>query len=142
VISGGDAYLLEPRHLKYLGEQLLFLPNIQRIRIASKGLSACPVRMLDPEDGWVDALVWLSDLAHKFGKRVSWHTHFNHPNEISWISLLAAGRLEEAKLRIRNQTVLLRGVNDNFETMSVLFRMLEKMNVDMVSEAANSPLEG
>jgi lysine 2,3-aminomutase len=135
VLSGGDAYLLEQRHLKYLGEQLLALPNIQRIRIASKGLSVCPVRMLDPEDGWFDALVSLSDLACKLGKRVSWQTHFNHPNEISWISLVAARRLEEAKVRVRNQAVLMRGVNDNFETMSELFRKLEKMDVNMVSEA-------
>ena len=52
------------------------------------------------------------------------HTHFNHANEISWMTELASRKLVEAGVTIRNQTVLLRGVNDNVAAMSKLIRTL------------------
>ena len=52
------------------------------------------------------------------------HTHFNHANEISWMTELASRKLVEAGVTIRNQTVLLRGVNDNVAAMSKLIRRL------------------
>ena len=57
--------------------------------------------------------------AGKF-KDVCLHTHFNHPNEVTPIVELAMRRLHEHGLFVRNQTVLLRGVNDDVDTLQRL----------------------
>jgi lysine 2,3-aminomutase len=60
---------------------------------------------------------------------VAMHTHFNHPNEISWVTAKAAQKLHQAGVTVRNQSVLLRGVNDNVKTMKALIRGLADINV-------------
>ncbi|KAK0633454.1 hypothetical protein B0T14DRAFT_561051 [Immersiella caudata] len=129
VVSGGDSYYLQPEQLKLIGERLIGMPNIKRFRFASKGLAVAPTRVLDESDGWVNALIDLSNQAKRAGKAMAWHTHFNHPNEISWISTEASQKLFEAGVMVRNQAVLLRGVNDDFETMSTLIRKLADNNI-------------
>ncbi|KAK0737590.1 hypothetical protein B0T21DRAFT_286295 [Apiosordaria backusii] len=124
VVSGGDSYYLQPEQLTMIGERLISMPNIKRFRFASKGLAVAPTRVLDESDGWVNALIDISNKAKKAGKAVAWHTHFNHPNEISWISKEASQKLFEEGVMVRNQTVLLRGVNDDVDTMSKLIRDL------------------
>ncbi|KAK4173052.1 putative L-lysine 2,3-aminomutase [Triangularia setosa] len=124
VVSGGDSYYLQPDQLRMIGDRLISMPNIKRFRFASKGLAVAPSRVLDESDGWVNALVDISNKAKKAGKAVAWHTHFNHPNEISWISKDASQKLFEEGVMVRNQTVLLRGVNDDVDTMSKLIRDL------------------
>lgn len=129
VVSGGDSYYLAPEHLALIGERLVAMPNIRRFRFASKGLAVAPSRILDRSDGWVDALIHVSDLARKAGKAMALHTHFNHPAEISWVTRLASRKLLEAGVTVRNQTVLLRGVNDDVQTMSRLVRELADANI-------------
>lgn len=136
VISGGDSYYLEPDQVKLIGERLISMPNIKRFRFASKGLAVCPARILDSSDGWVDALIHVSNLAKAAGKSMALHTHFNHQNEISWITELACRKLLEAGVMVRNQTVLLRGVNDDVQTMSTLIRALADNNIFPVSDRA------
>jgi lysine 2,3-aminomutase len=129
VVSGGDSYYLAPEHLVMIGERLINMPNIRRFRFASKGLAVAPTRILDSSDGWVNALIHVSNLAKKAGKAMAVHTHFNHPNEISWVTRLASRKLLEAGVTVRNQTVLLKGVNDDVGTMSKLIRELADNNI-------------
>jgi lysine 2,3-aminomutase len=129
VVSGGDSYYLQPEHITSIGERLIRLPNIRRFRFASKGLAVAPSRVLDESDGWVRSLIDISDKAKKAGKAMALHTHFNHPHEISWITEKASQKLFEAGVLVRNQTVLLRGVNDHLVTMSALIRKLADINV-------------
>jgi lysine 2,3-aminomutase len=129
VVSGGDAYYLQPDHLLAIGERLISMPNIRRFRFASKGLAVAPMRILDDTDGWTDALVSIASKARAAGKSMALHTHFNHPHEISWITVLAAQKLHGAGVTLRNQTVLLCGVNDNVQTMSTLIRKLADNNI-------------
>ncbi|KAK8175728.1 hypothetical protein IWX90DRAFT_119484 [Phyllosticta citrichinensis] len=112
-----------------IGNWLVSTPHIRRFRLASKGLAVCPTRLLDSKDTWFDALVAVSDRARKAGKAMALHTHFNHPNEISWITERACRRLFEAGVTVRNQSVLLHGVNDDAETMSTLIRKLADINI-------------
>jgi lysine 2,3-aminomutase len=128
-VSGGDSYYLTADQLRLIGEQLISIPHIRRFRFATKGLAVAPNRILDGSDGWVDTLIDISNQAKKAGKNMALHTHFNHPNEISWITIRACQKLLEAGVIVRNQTVLLKGVNDDVETMSKLIRMLADMNV-------------
>lgn len=133
VISGGDTYLLEPEQLRYIGERLLKIPHIRRFRFASKGLSVSPSRMLDPNDQWMNVVIELEKKARKMGKHICIHTHFNSVNEISWVTRLGAQRLYEAGVTIRNQTVLLNGVNNTPEKMCALVHALGDINIQPVS---------
>lgn len=128
VVSGGDSYYLTPDQIRLIGARLIAIPHIRRFRFASKGLAVAPGRVLDG-DGWVEALIQVSRDARKVGKAVAWHTHFNHPGEISWVTEMAARRLFEEGVTVRNQTVLLRGVNDEVETMEALIRRLADNNI-------------
>jgi lysine 2,3-aminomutase len=130
VVSGGDAYYLQPDQLRLVGERLLATPHVKRIRFATKGLAVCPMRILDRgADAWTDAFVRLSDRGRALGKQVAMHTHFNHPCEVTWATERAARYLFERGVTVRNQSVLLRGVNDDVATMAALIRRLADLNV-------------
>ncbi|KFY41307.1 hypothetical protein V494_03076 [Pseudogymnoascus sp. VKM F-4513 (FW-928)] len=129
VISGGDAYYLTPDQLYDIGTRLLAIPHIRRFRFATKGLAVCPSRILDPTDSWTSALIAVSNAGRKVGKMVAMHTHFNHPSEMTWVSRAASQKLFAAGVVVRNQSVLLRGVNDDLGTMKALIRGLADMAI-------------
>lgn len=133
IISGGDSYSLSDSQLLAVGRRLLAMPHILRLRFASKGLAVCPSRLVDPDDTWTAALIQLSNEGRAMGKSISLQTHFNHPNEITWVTKAAARRLFEAGVQVRNQTVLLNGVNSDVETMTKLIRRLAALNIQPVS---------
>ena len=56
-------------------------------------------------------------------------THFNHPKELSDASRAACRRLADAGFPVMNQSVLLRGVNDDADTLRQLFRGLVRERV-------------
>ncbi|MGB8166180.1 MAG: KamA family radical SAM protein, partial [Chthoniobacteraceae bacterium] len=85
VISGGDSYNLKPEHLQLIGERLLRMPNIRRLRYATKGLCVQPQKILS-DHAWLDALTRVVDLSRTLHKDVVVHTHFNHPAEITGIT--------------------------------------------------------
>lgn len=128
VISGGDAYNLAAKHIRNLGTRLLEIPNIRRIRFASKGPAVMPMKILSDED-WVDALTEVNDLGRKMHKHVCLHTHFNTPNEITDITRRAMNVLFERGIVVRNQSVLQTGVNDDEDTMALLVKRLGEVNV-------------
>lgn len=130
VVSGGDSYYLDPAQLRFIGDRLLAIPHVRRIRFATKGLAVCPMRITDFSDGWIDSFVALSDQGRQIGKQIAMHTHFNHPNEITFATRRAAASLFHCGVIVRNQSVLLRGVNDNVATMSTLIRSLANMNIE------------
>lgn len=129
VISGGDTYLLEPEQVQYIGDRLLAMPHIRRFRFASKGLGVSPSRLLDPSDGWAETVMGLDRRARQAGKHMCIHTHINHPNEITWVTRRGAQRLYEAGVTVRNQSVLLNGVNNTLDTMSELVHALGDINI-------------
>ncbi|KAI4259462.1 MAG: hypothetical protein L6R42_004572 [Xanthoria sp. 1 TBL-2021] len=130
VISGGDTYLLEPEQIAYLGDRLLKIPHIKRFRIATKGLWVSPSRLIDPNDSWIDTVIGLSKKGRKMGKDVCVHTHINNKQETSWITRQGTQRLYEEGVTVRNQSVLLNGVNNTFDQMSELVHTLSDMHVE------------
>ncbi len=128
VISGGDAYQLPAKSLKRIGDTLLDIPNVRRMRFASKGPAVMPSKILT-DTAWTDALTSVVERGRTMGKDVMLHTHFNHPNEITWITQKAMQVLFERGIVVRNQTVLIRGVNDDKHTMQLLVRRLGYLNV-------------
>ncbi len=128
VISGGDAYQLRAQQLEEIGNALLDMPNVRRMRFASKGPAVMPMKLIT-DDAWFDALTRIVERGRKLHKEVVLHTHFNHPKEITEITKRAMDRLMERGITVRNQTVLQRGVNDSPETMTLLVKRLGHVNV-------------
>ena len=128
VISGGDTYQLAPKSLKMIGEALLAIPHVRRMRFATKGPAVMPMKILT-DTAWTDALVSIVDQGRALGKEVVLHTHFNSPNEISWITEKAMRVLFERGVYVRNQSVLIRGVNDDKYVMQLLVKRLSYINV-------------
>ena len=128
VVSGGDTYNLKAEHVRLIGERLLHMPNIRRIRYATKGLAVMPQKILT-DHAWVEALSSVAALARRLHKDMVVHTHFNHPREITAVTKRATDRLTEHGIFIRCQTVLQHGVNDTPETMQLLIRRLSYVNV-------------
>ncbi|MBV9945825.1 MAG: KamA family radical SAM protein [Myxococcales bacterium] len=128
VISGGDAYQLRAAHLLEIGEALLAIPNVRRMRFATKGPAVMPMKILT-DDAWTDALTRVVEKGRKLRKDVVLHTHFNSPNEITGVTEAAMGRLFERGIVVRNQSVLIRGVNDTAETMTLLVKRLGHVQV-------------
>jgi lysine 2,3-aminomutase len=128
VISGGDSYSLRADQIRLIGNTLLEIPHIRRMRFATKGLAVLPMKLLSDEP-WFTALVEVARRGRRLHKDVCVHTHFNHPREITDITRQACGRLFEEGITVRNQSVLLRGVNDHPETMRLLIKRLGHLGV-------------
>jgi lysine 2,3-aminomutase len=128
VISGGDVYQLRAEQITQIGETLLGIDHVRRMRFATKGPAVMPQKLLT-DDAWVDALTAVVEHGRKLHKEVVVHTHFNHPREITEITRRAMDKLCERGITVRNQTVLQRRVNDRIETMRLLVKRLSFVNV-------------
>ena len=104
------------------------MPNIRRLRFATKGPAVMPQKILTDE-AWVNALTGVVEKGRKLHKAVVLHTHFNHPKEITSITQAAMDKLFERGITVRNQSVLQRRVNDSPETMTLLVKRLGHVNV-------------
>lgn len=128
VVSGGDVYMLPATMLREIGQMLLAIPHIRRIRFASKGPAVMPMKILSDRE-WTEALCEVVDMGREECKEVCLHTHFNTVNEISDLTRRAMNLLFRRGVKVRNQSVLIRGVNDDSEHMITLVRKLALMNV-------------
>jgi lysine 2,3-aminomutase len=128
VISGGDAYQLRAQQITDIGDALLLLPNVRRMRFATKGPAVMPQKILT-DHAWVDALTAVVEKGRKLHKEVVLHTHFNNPAEITGITEDAMNKLMERGIVVRNQSVLQRDVNDTPEVMTLLVKRLGHLNV-------------
>ncbi|MFP4069312.1 MAG: KamA family radical SAM protein [Opitutales bacterium] len=118
LLSGGDPLLLSDRKLDYLLGELRKIPHVEFVRIGSRIPVFLPQR-ITPE---------LCEIFKKHGP-IWMSIHVNHPNECSQDLRAACERLAFAGVPIGNQSVLLKGVNDNVETMKSLIHRLLMMRV-------------
>lgn len=118
IISGGDPLTLDTSHLELIIAKVRAIKHIEIIRIGSRFPVVLPQR-IDAE---------LCDMLSKYGP-IWLNTHFNHPREITPESAAACDRLLRAGVPVNNQTVLLRGINDNLETITRLCQGLLKAKV-------------
>src|SRR3984885_15294699 len=128
VISGGDMYQMSPKNLEVIGNRLLDIPHVRRMRFATKGPAIMPMKILTHAE-WLDVITAVVDRGRTMGKEVVLHTHFNAPEEITWITQKAMRVLFERGIFVRNQSVLIRGVNDTRERMQLLVKRLGHLNV-------------
>lgn len=128
VISGGDAYQLRAQQIEEIGDALLAIPNVRRMRFATKGPAVMPQKLIT-DHAWIDAFTRIVEKGRKLHKEVVLHTHFNHPKEITGITEDAMNKLMERGIVVRNQSVLQRGVNDSPETMTTLVKRMGHLNI-------------
>jgi len=119
LISGGDPFILPTGVIKKLLEKLSVIDHLNFIRFGTRVPVVFPERILEDLE-FVDVL---KENSHK-KRRIYVVTQFNHPREITEKSTEAVSRLIESGIIVNNQTVLLKGVNDDSEILSELLNKL------------------
>jgi lysine 2,3-aminomutase len=118
LLSGGDPLLLSDKKLEHLLGRLRAIKHVEFIRIGSRIPVFLPQR-ITPE---------LCEIFKKHGP-VWMSIHVNHPREATQELKDACERLAFAGVPLGNQSVLLRGVNDDPEVMKALVHRLLRMRV-------------
>jgi len=124
LISGGDPLVLPTQVLEDFIAKLSEIPHLRFIRIGSRVPVFYPMRIYEDKA--------LLDMLKKYStvnRRIYLVTHFNHPREVTPESKKAIDALLDSKVITSNQTVLLRGVNDNPEVLAELMKSLVQIGV-------------
>ncbi|MEM0653328.1 EF-P beta-lysylation protein EpmB [Klebsiella huaxiensis] len=119
IFSGGDPLMAKDHELDWLFTQLEAISHIKRLRIHSRLPIVIPARITDA----LVARISTSSL------QVLLVNHINHANEIDAEFHAAMKRLRMAGVTLLNQSVLLRGVNDNAQTLADLSNALFDVGV-------------
>ena len=118
ILSGGDPLLFSDDQLDAMLTALRRIPHVQIIRIGSRVPVTLPER-----------------ITQKLARMLKRHhplfvnTHFNHPREVTAQSAKACARLSDAGIPLGNQSVLLKGVNDDPLVMRSLMQRLLAIRV-------------
>lgn len=118
LISGGDPFMLEDDKIEDILWNLRSIPSIEIIRIGTRTPSTLPMRIT----------VQLADMLRKYHPLFI-NTHFNHPFELTPEAHKACTILADSGIPLGNHTVLLKGINDDVDTMRRLFLDLLKVRV-------------
>jgi lysine 2,3-aminomutase len=118
IVSGGDPLAMATPRIVRVVAALRAIPSLDTIRLATRVPVTLPMRITGE---LLRALrpyhpLWVM-------------THFNHPKELTKASLAAVTRLADAGFPVMNQTVLLRGINDDASVLEALFRGLVRARV-------------
>lgn len=113
IISGGDPLILSDSQLDNILKCLKSITHIQIIRIGTRIPISMPMRVTKK----------LTDLLKQF-KPLYINIHINHPKEITKQSIASINKLIDSGVILGSQTVLLKGINDDYETLRELFQTL------------------
>jgi lysine 2,3-aminomutase len=123
LISGGDPLVLSNEVIETFLETLTNIDHLSFIRFGSRTPVTLPSRLSDPE------ILALFKKYSQIDRRLYVVTQFNHPREITPQSVSAVSHLLNSGVLLSNQTVLLRGVNDDPETLATLMNKLVSIGV-------------
>jgi lysine 2,3-aminomutase len=129
VVSGGDIANLPIQALEPFVGELLEIPNIRDVRLASKGLMGIPQHFLESEV--LKGMERLARKARERGVSLAFHTHVNHASQVTALVAKASRKLLEIGFRdVRNQGVLLRGTNTSArELLELCFTLLDHAGI-------------
>ncbi len=113
ILSGGDPLMLSPRRLERILLDLRSIDHVRVIRIHSRVPLVAPERISQRLTQVLRAALPVFVVLH-----------CNHPREFTEAGALACAQLVDAGIPMLSQTVLLRGINDDIETMTALLRLL------------------
>ncbi len=118
LLSGGDPMLRSDEEICTWVEALSALPQLDAIRLCTRTPVVLPMR-------WTEPLV--ARLARC--KRLWVQTQFNHPRELTPDAIATCDRLVEHGILVSNQSVLLRGINDDPQVMTELCARLQRHRI-------------
>jgi lysine 2,3-aminomutase len=118
LISGGDPFVLTDEHLRSILKRLREIPHVEIIRIGTRIPVVMPQRVTD------DLVSMLKEF-----QPIWVNTHFNHPKEITAEAKAACEKLADGGIPLGNQSVLLRGINDDPVVMKKLVHKLMTIRV-------------
>ncbi len=118
ILTGGDPLVLSARRLRDLVERLSAIDHLDWLRVHTR------IPVADPSRVTNDLVAAL-----KAGKTLWVAVHVNHARELTPEALAACAKLADAGIPLIGQTVLLKGVNDNADTLDELFRALTKNRI-------------
>jgi lysine 2,3-aminomutase len=118
LVSGGDPLTLPLEKLEFILSSLRSIDHLEIIRIGSRVPVVMPMRITGELVSLLERYepVWLN-------------TQFNHPREVTPEAEAAVDRLLRAGIPVNNQTVLLKGVNEQSETMLALNQALLRAKI-------------
>jgi lysine 2,3-aminomutase len=119
IVSGGDPLTLPLGKLRYYLDNLKAIDHVDVIRIGTRVPVTLPQRLYDTE--LIDTLA--------SAEKVYIQTHFNHPREVTPEAARVCKALLKAGMPVNNHAVLLKGVNDDLETIRELLRALLRIKV-------------
>jgi lysine 2,3-aminomutase len=112
IVSGGDPLVASPRRIARLMQSLATIEHVKIVRFHTRVPVVAPERVTG---GLIAAL-------KSSGNTVWIAIHANHPRELTEDARAALARLVDAGIPLVSQTVLLRGINDDAETLGALMR--------------------
>ena len=112
ILTGGDPLALSPRRLGDIAEALGAIPHVKVLRVHTRVPAVDPGRVTGE----------LVAALKRFGRAVYVALHANHPRELTPAARAACARLIDAGVPMVSQSVLLRGVNDDVDTLAALMR--------------------
>jgi lysine 2,3-aminomutase len=118
ILTGGDPLLLPPRRLKDVMARLAAIDHVKVIRLHTRIPIAAPERV-------TPALLRVL----RTGKATYVILHANHARELGEDARAACGRVVDAGIPMLSQSVLLRGINDDVETLGALMRTLVECRI-------------
>lgn len=114
ILSGGDPLSLSDARLAQLTQSIQAIAHVKRLRVHTRQPVVLPSRVDDGLIGWLRSVRLPTVMV----------LHVNHANEIDDPVRAACARLRGAGVTLLNQSVLLRGVNDDVDTLANLSRAL------------------
>ncbi|MFC1834841.1 KamA family radical SAM protein [Thermodesulfobacteriota bacterium] len=119
LLTGGDPLMLPTSRLEEIIVRLRGIDHVRAIRIGTRMLPYDPFRILDDPP-----LVDMIERHSTQNKAIYVVSHFCHPRELTEFAKKAVFRLRSAGALVLNQTPILRGINDDPETLATLFNLL------------------
>jgi lysine 2,3-aminomutase len=119
ILTGGDPLILKPMMLKKILQQLDEITTVEVIRIHTR-VPVVDSKRINKE------LLKILKLKHK---PVYIVLHANHPNEFTPAAIKAIASLVDSGIPMLSQSVLLKGINDNIETLSQLMKTMIKNRI-------------
>ncbi|MDH5277812.1 MAG: lysine 2,3-aminomutase, partial [Actinomycetota bacterium] len=125
VVSGGDVANMPWKNLERYVDQILDVDNVRDVRLATKALMGLPQHWFS--DDVRAGMERLAKKARQRGIGLAVHTHVNHANSVTPSVVRASHAMLEAGVRdVRNQGVLMGGVNDSVDRLlDLCFALLD-----------------
>jgi lysine 2,3-aminomutase len=128
LITGGEP-LMDQEKLFYLLDKLIKLDNVAEIRVGTRTLLNMPDIYTDELCDRLASYIRPNYKDPSKSKYLAINVHFNHPDELAPEILESCRKLTSRGITLRNQAVLLKGINDDIDTITRLFSLIIRNNM-------------